>query len=215
MPSGSTGAAGNKIPKGYAAGSLQQYDPEQMSLYKSLFGFAQPGGDLYERAMGSDKGFAPYEDYARRQFQEQTGEQASRFSGMGMGARRGSGFQNQATQGAQDFASNLAMQRQQLQRQALNDLRGLSGELLGYQPQENFLYKKEPKQSGWSKALGVGLPIAGAVAGGIFGGPAGAALGGQLGSTFASGFTGKGGGGSYEGISSLPSSWKPVQQQGS
>jgi len=185
---GSRGMQGSKIPRGYRQGQIQQYTPEQTQLFESLFGQVGPGSQLSKLASGSDEGFAPYEDYANRQFQEFSGQNASRFSGLGMGARKGSGFQNLQTQGAQDFASQLAMQRQGLQRQALADLMGMSGMLLGQRPQENFLVEKHRRQSGFGKALGIGLPLAGAAAGGFFGGPAGAALGGQLGGSLASGF---------------------------
>ena len=140
--SGRRGPAGN-IPKGYAAGSIQQFQPEQMEAYRNQFPYISPGSQLAQQAQGLDSGFAPHEDYAKRQFQEFSGQNASRFSGMGMGARKGSGFQNLQTQGAQDFASQLAMQRQGLQRQALMDLMGISGQILGQRPQENFLVKKE------------------------------------------------------------------------
>jgi hypothetical protein len=140
---GSRGAAGNKIPRGYSAGRLQQFTPEQQQLFQNQFDYVSPGSQLAQQAQGLDSGFAPHEDYAKRQFQEFSGQNASRFSGMGMGARKGSGFQNLQTQGAQDFASQLAMQRQGLQRQALMDLMGISGQILGQRPQENFLAKKE------------------------------------------------------------------------
>lgn len=189
ISAGSRGAAGNKIPKGYSAGRLQQFTPEQLSLYQSLFPYVSPGSQLAQQAAGSDQGFAPHEDYARRQFQEATGELSSRFSGLGMGARKGSGFQNQLTQGAQDFASLLAQQRQGLQRQALLDLMGISGQLLGQQPYQNFLTRKEPKQSGfWSKLFGATAPLAGAGIGALFGGLPGASIGSQLGSGVAAGF---------------------------
>jgi hypothetical protein len=145
------GSPGDIIPKGYRAGQIQQFTPEQMQLFQQQMGFAGPNSKLYQQAMGSDEGFAPFEDYANRQFQEFSGQNASRFSGMGMGARKGSGFQNQQTQGAQDFATQLAMQRQGLQRQALNDLRGLSSELLSQQPYERSLIKKQ--QPAWKQFL--------------------------------------------------------------
>lgn len=189
ISAGSRGAAGNKIPRGYSAGRLQQFTPEQLSLYQSLFPYVSPGSQLAQQAVGSDQGFAPHEDYARRQFQEATGELSSRFSGLGMGARKGSGFHNQLTQGAQDFASLLAQQRQGIQRQALLDLMGISGQLLGQQPYQNFLNRKEPKQPGfWSKLFGATAPLAGAGIGAAFGGLPGASIGAQLGSGLASGF---------------------------
>jgi hypothetical protein len=189
ISAGSRGAAGNKIPRGYSAGRLQQFTPEQQSLFQSLFPYVSPGSQLSQQAQGSDQGFGPFEDYAHRQFQEFSGENASRFSGLGMGARKGSGFQNSQTQGAQDFASQLAMQRQGLQRQALMDLMGISGQILGQRPEENFLIRKQQKQPGfWNRLFGAAAPIAGAGIGGLFGGPIGASFGSQLGSGLASGF---------------------------
>lgn len=189
ISAGSRGAAGNKIPKGYSAGRLQQFTPEQQSLYQSLFPYVSPGSQLAQQAQGDDQGFAPYEDYANRQFQEFSGQNASRFSGLGMGARKGSGFQNQQTQGAQDFASQLAMQRQGLQRQALMDLMGISSSLLGQRPEENFLTRKPQKQQGfWGKLFGAAAPFAGAGVGSLFGGLPGASMGAQLGSGVSQGF---------------------------
>ena len=43
-----------------------------------------------------------------------------------MGARRGSGFQNSQNQITSDFAQDLQANRQNLQRQAIQDLRGLA-----------------------------------------------------------------------------------------
>lgn len=197
LSSGRRGAAGN-VPKGYAAGSLQQYTPGQMDLHNQQFGLVGPESQLYQQAQGNDAGFSSYEDYANRQFQNFSGQNASRFSGAsgfgnfgsgGMSARRGSGFQNQQTQGAEDFASQLAMQRQGLQRQALQDLMGMSNTILRQQPNQNYLVRKQPEeQSFWSKIAGAGLPIAGGAIGGAFGGPAGAAVGSQLGGALAQGF---------------------------
>lgn len=192
MPfTGSRGAAGSKIPKGFAAGSLQQFTPEQMNLFQSLFSQVSPGSRLSNLAQGDESAFAPYEQQAQRDFQNFSGQLGSRFSEYApgaMSARKGSGFQNLATQGAQDFASQLALQRQGLQRQALMDLMGISESLLGQRPYQNFLIEKKPKQSWWSKLLGIGAAPAGAITGGLVGGFPGALLGGQLGSSFASGF---------------------------
>lgn len=203
--SGSRGATGNKIPRGYTTGRLQQFGPEQMNLFKRLFSFVSPGSQLAQQAGGEEIGFSPFEEQARRGFQEFTGALGSRFSGMGIGARRGSAFRNLATQGAQDFAMQLAAKRQDLQRQALADLLGISQTLLGQRPTEQFLIKKEQKPSRLGQLLGAGLPILGAGLG-AFGGPAGMAIGGTLGSALASGFTGQQPG-SFQGISDLPTKW--------
>ena len=48
------GLQGNKVPKGYKEASIQQFDPQQMELYKSLFGFLGP--DSYtSRLAGGDQ----------------------------------------------------------------------------------------------------------------------------------------------------------------
>lgn len=184
-------SAGSKIPKGYKAGRMQQFTPEQMGLFQSLFSQVSPGSSLSKMAGGDESSFQPMEDRAMRDFQEFQGQTASRFSGLApgaMSARRGSGFQNVQTQGSIDFASRLAEQRQGLQRQALADLLGISESLLSQKPYENFLIKKQPKQNFFSKLLGGLAPGAGAGIGAMLGGIPGAQLGGQLGSAFASGF---------------------------
>lgn len=148
-----SGAAGNIIPKGYKTGQLQQFTPEQMNLFKQSFAFADPSSQLYKQAMGSEEGFAPMEQRAMRDFQQFQGGLASRFSGLGLGGRHGSGFQNLATQGAQDFASSLAEKRQGLQRQALMDLMGISQNLLGQRPYEQFMIEKTHKPKWWEVFL--------------------------------------------------------------
>ena len=196
---GGRGAAGNKIPKGYTTGRLQQYTPEQMQLFQQMFSHTSPGSQLSRQAAGDQEAFAPQEALAQRDFQNFQGQLASRFSGADQGsganfsglmsARRGSGFQNAATQGAQDFALQLAGQRQQLQRQAFGDLMGLSNTLLGQRPYEQFLVKKQQKPSFWGQLFGAAAPAAGALIGGLSTmSPAGAALGGQIGSAVGQGF---------------------------
>lgn len=188
---GGRGPAGNKIPKGFSTGRLQQYTPEQMGLFQQMFSHTAPGSQLSRQAAGDTSAFAPQEELAMRDFQNFQGQLGSRFSELApgaMSARRGSGFQNAATQGSQDFALQLAAQRQQLQRQALADLMGISGSLLEQRPYEQFLIKKQPKQSFLSRLMGIGAPIAGAALGGAFGGPGGAMLGGQIGSAVGAGF---------------------------
>lgn len=166
-------AAGNKIPKGYAAGSLQQFTPEQMGLFQSLFGRVGPDSQLSKLASGDEAAFAPIEQQAQRDFQGFQGQQASRFSELApgaMSARKGSGFKIGAGQASQDFASQLASQRMGIQRQALSDLMGISGTLLGQRPQENFLTpKKKPfwqeLLTGLAPGVGQGVGTAGTLAG--------------------------------------------------
>lgn len=135
---------GNKVPSGYKAGRLQQFTPEQMQLFQSLFSHLGPDSYL-SRLAGGDQGlFEEMERPALKQFSGLQGNLASRFSGMGMGARRSSGFQNTANQASSDFAQDLQSRRQQLQMQAIQELMGLSSNLLGQRPSENFLTPKKP-----------------------------------------------------------------------
>lgn len=178
---------GDVIPKGYQKGQLQQFSPEQMQLFQQLFSHVGPDSYLSKLAGGDESTFDQMEAPAHRQFNEQIGNLANRFSGSGTGGRHSSGFQNTTTAAASNFSQDLASKRQDLQRQALMDLMGISNSLLGQRPQENFLSEKPQKQDFWgsiaSKFAGA---IPGAVAGFAAGGPVGSALGG-LGGFFGSG----------------------------
>ena len=152
--SSSTGSAGTNfgsrmtgqkdvIPKGYKKGQIQQFTPDQMQLFEQLFSHAGPGSYLSRLAGGDQSQFEEIEAPALQQFQGIQGQLASRFSGMGSGARRSSGFQNTMRGAGSDFAQQLQSQRQGLQRQALQDLMGISESLLGQRPYENSLIKKQ------------------------------------------------------------------------
>lgn len=180
----------DKVPSGYKAGQLQQFSPEQMQLFQQLFSQVNPESYLSRLAGGDQSLFEEMEAPAMRQFQGLQGNIASRFSGMGGGmgggARRSSGFQNTMGQQASDFAQDLAAKRQGLQRQAIMDLMGLSGDLLNQKPYDRFLQPKQQEQSsGWGGLLGAGL---GGLGGFFSGGPAGALTGAQLGYGIGSGF---------------------------
>lgn len=171
--SGMTGAfssQGDKIPKGYQKGQLQQFTPEQMQLFQRMFGNLGPDSFLSKLAGGDQATFDQLEAPALQQFQGLQGQLASRFSGMGTGARRSSGFQNTANQASADFAQQLQSNRIGLQNQAIKDLHGMSTDLLGQRPYDNFLTEKPT--SGWQKML---EGILGGAAGGFgsgFGGMA-------------------------------------------
>lgn len=186
---GSTGRAsgrnsptgrGNMAPEGYNVGQIQNYSPEQMDLFKSMFSNVGPDSYLGKLAGGDEETFSQIEQPALRQFSGLQGNIASRFSGMGsMGGRRSSGFQNTMTQAGSDFAGQLQSRRMDLQRQAIKDLMGLSGDLLDKKPYENYLM--EQQQPFWQKIAGGALPIAGAGVGAFFGGAPGAKIGGKVG----------------------------------
>lgn len=160
----------NKIPKGYESGSLQQFTPEQMQLFSSLFQQVSPQSFLGKLAGGDQSQFAQMEAPAFRQFGQLQGNIASRFSGMGSGARRSSGFQNAMSGAATDLAERLQAQRMGLQQQAIRDLMGMSFQLLGQRPYEQFLTQKGPSfletlLAGISPAVGQGIGMLGGMYG--------------------------------------------------
>jgi hypothetical protein len=137
------GKTGDIIPKGYEKGQIQQFTPEMMELFKSLFSHVSPDSFLSRVSRGDQKTFDEMEAPALKQFSGLQGNLASRFSGMGIGGRHSSGFQNTANQAASDFSEQLQSRRMELQRQATGDLFNLSNTLLSQRPQEQFLTKKE------------------------------------------------------------------------
>lgn len=194
--SGHTGYQGNmgtatgkqfydKVPKGYKAGQLQQFTPEQMQLFSQAFGHVGPDSYLSRLAGGDEEIFNQIEGPAMKQFSALQGNIASRFSGMGTGARKSSGFQNTQNAAAQDFAGQLQSQRQGLQRQAILDLMGLTHSLLGERPYDRFLVEKPQKQGiDWG---GLGGAALGGIGGFFAGGPAGVLTGAQFGYSAGSG----------------------------
>ena len=158
---------GDNIPKGYAQGQLQQFTPEQMNLFKHAFSFVGPNSYLSKLAGGDQSTFDEMEAPALRQFGQAQGALASRFSGASQGelsGRRGSAFQNASGGLASEFTQDLASRRQELQRQAIMDLMGLSESLLGQRPQEKFLVQKQKKQNPWADIAG---KFAGAIPGAL------------------------------------------------
>lgn len=177
--------AGGKSPKGYK--QFQNYTPEQMDLFKSLFANVSPDSYLSKLAQGDESTFSEMEAPALRQFNSIQGNLASRFSGMGLGSRNSSGFRNTLNQAASDFSQDLQSRRQALQRQAIQDLMGMGDSLLEKRPYS--LYEQPQQRSSFLQRLFGGISgLAGAGLGGLFGGSSGAALGGQLGSGFGNAF---------------------------
>ena len=151
----SGGLAKNIIPKGYREGRIGQFTPEQMNLFQSLFSQIGPQSYLSRLAGGDEEAFAPMEERAGRDFQDYLGQLGSRFSQLqpgAMSAQRGSGFRNAGSDAAKDFALSLAERRHDLQRQAFQDLMGMSSTLLGQRPYETSLIKRE--QPFWKQLTG-------------------------------------------------------------
>lgn len=159
---------GDKVPSGYSKGQLQQFTPQQLDLFKSMFSNVSPDSYLSKLSQGDEETFNELEAPAMRQFQGIQGQLASRFSGMGMGSRKSSGFQNTSNQAASDFAQDLQSKRMGLRNQAIKDLMGMSNELLGQRPYEKFLTEK-PKS--FLHEAGTGLAgVLGKSFGSMFGG---------------------------------------------
>lgn len=165
-----------KIPSGYKKGTLNNFDQQQTGLYNQQFAHLGPDSYLNRLASGDQFFFDEMEAPAMRQFQGLLGGLGSRFSGMGsQGARNSSGFQNTASSAASNFAQDLQSKRQDYRRQALQDLMSMSNTILGQRPQDNFLVRKQQKQSPWNSfAQGLGGALPGLATGNLFG----AAMGG-------------------------------------
>ena len=133
-----------KIPQGYQKTQLQQFTPEQMQLFQQLFSHLGPEGFLSKLAGGDEGAFAEMEAPALRQFSEEQGNIASRFSGMGQGGRNSSGFKNSMNTAASNFAQDLQGKRSEMQQNALKDLFGMSNMLMGQKPFETGLTEKAP-----------------------------------------------------------------------
>lgn len=155
-----------KIPSGYKKGQLNNFTPEQMQLFSQMFSQVSPDSYTSRLAGGDEELFNEMEAPALRQYNDIQGNIASRFSGMGAGARRSSGFQNTNTAASSNFAQDLASRRQELQRQAIKDLMGMGSDLLQQKPYENFMVKKQHKKPFWQQLLGMASPAAGDLASG-------------------------------------------------
>jgi hypothetical protein len=143
-------SAGGKSPKGF--NQYQNFTPEQMQLFQSLFEHLEPGSYLSRLAGGDQELFKEIEEPALRQFTGIQGNIASKYSGAGMGGRHSSGFQNEMSAAGQDFSSQLQSQRQSMQQQAIKDLMGMSSGLLSQEP---YSLNEKPKKSNfWEQIFG-------------------------------------------------------------
>lgn len=148
---------------------MQQFTPEQMQLFQQMFSQVGPESYLSKLAGGDESAFQQLEAPALKQFGQLQSGLASRFSGMGSGARRSSGFQNVMGEATSDFAQQLQSQRMGLQRQAMQDLMGMSESLLGQRPYDQFVSEKA--MPFWKRLLGglAGPATQGAIMGGTMG----------------------------------------------
>lgn len=168
MPIRNTGAkvAGHKVYE------RSNFTPQQNELFQQLFGMLNPSSQTSRLAGGDQSSFEQMEAPAWRDFGSSLGNISSRFSGMGdFGGRRSSGFQNQITSAAGNFAQQLQSNRQNIQRQALNDLFSLSNLLLNQRPTEQFLVPQQKDPSFWQRLFGsIGSGVSAGASMGLGGG---------------------------------------------
>ena len=160
---------GDYVPSGYREGQIQQYDPKQQRLHNRLFDLVDRDSYLYKLAHGDESFFDEMEQPAWKLFGEAQSQTANRFSQLAPGAmssQRGSGFQNQLGQEYSDFASKLASNRQNLRRQAISDLMGISESLLSHRPKEKFVSGKRQKDPSFLENLAL-AGVHGATSGGL------------------------------------------------
>jgi hypothetical protein len=144
LPSGTYSSkpiGGAKRPHGFSEFGINNYTPEQNQIFRQSADTLGPNSYTARLAKGDESLFAEQEAPALRQFNELQGGMASRFSGMGMGARKSSGFKN---------TSNAAAH---LQRQAVLDMMGMSNQFLNQRPVEKGLVEKPHKESWGDTAL--------------------------------------------------------------
>ena len=179
---GRIGAPNSKASSGLQSApgyrTYQKFTPEQMQLLQQGSEMVGPDSYLSRLAGGDEELFAQMEAPALRQFSGVQGNLASRFSGMGMGAGKSSGHINSQNAAASDFAMGLQSQRQNLQRQALQDMMSYSQMLMSQDPYAMVQKRQKDKSSGWGGLFGAGV---GGLGGFALGGPWGAMQGAQLG----------------------------------
>lgn len=193
MTFGPTGNSSGLKGTGYKQVSLGTLNPEQQGLFSQLMGGLQPGlgeglSQLGKMAAGDQSQFQQMEAPAMRQFAGLQGSLASKFSGMGSGGRRSSGFQNTMGEAGAGLAESLASRRMDFQRDAIQQLLGLSKDLLSRDTFDTFLMPQQNKIPLWRKLLAGGSSALGGGAGFLLGGPGGAALGSQIGSSLGQAF---------------------------
>jgi hypothetical protein len=143
---------------GYQQITHPRFSPQVTQQLESLLGGGLGGlGSLLQRLSGlagggDEETWKQLEAPALRQFGQLQGGLASRFSGMGSGARRSSGFQNTVSGAGADLAERLQGNRLNLQNQAGSQLAQLVQMLLGGSDQETSLVPKQ--KPFWQELLG-------------------------------------------------------------
>lgn len=172
------------VPSGYNLIKTPRFSPEQISRLSTLLGVTgqstpQAAGLLGQLALGQGQAYDTLEAPAYRSFQRAGADTAQRYATGG--TLHSSGFQSAMAGAAESLAENLALQRSQIQDNALSRLLGLESSLLSSSPYDYQLEEKSP--SFLSQIIGTGLKgLGGASLGFLTGGPLGAIAGGIAGS---------------------------------
>jgi len=159
---------------GYRQINTPALSPEQQQLFSQIIKGIQPGltdslGQLSQMARGgSSEYWDQLEAPAMRQFNQLQGNIASRFSGIGSGARNSSGFQNTMNTASTDLAERLQGQRVGLQQDAISQLMSLYGNLIGTNTMDTaFVPGKQKKKSFWQELFGGAAPGFGNILGNL------------------------------------------------
>jgi hypothetical protein len=142
-PAGSTPGT---QPAGYGVKSIPNMTPQMQQLYDALLAGVGKGSTsgldyLSKLASGDEATFNKIEAPAYESFNKTLGQIGSRFSQYG--AQNSSAFENAVSGAGAQLATGLQGQRNQLMTDAINKLLGVSNQLLGQKPQENFLQKED------------------------------------------------------------------------
>ncbi len=133
-------------PRGYE--SFNQFTPEQQQVFKGQFGQLGPDSYTSRLAAGDPQLLDQLDQQDLREFGGIQGGIASRFSAMGRGGQKSSGFRNTMDRATQDFASDMQQRRQKMRMDAIRDLMGMSNQVLG---QQQNVYM--PKKGNWFQNL--------------------------------------------------------------
>lgn len=130
----------DRMPEGYSPYSIRQYTPEQANLFNKLFRYVRPGSFTSRLAHGRRSAFHEMEEPAMEQYGDLLSGMGARFGQSGMAAKSAP-FRSGA---ASDFLDRLKSSRHAYRQQALQDLMGMSSELLKQRPYERGLVEGDP-----------------------------------------------------------------------
>lgn len=157
---GATGSNRSLKKSGYTGIQTPTMTPEQQQLLSGLIGGSREGTqaglkNLNSLASGGTPEFWEQQELpAKRDFGQLLGGISSRFSGMGSGAKKSSGYQNVVGGAASSLSQDLAARRGEYTQQAIRDLLGLSESLLGQRSFEtSFLTNRQKTPSAWQQII--------------------------------------------------------------